>query len=166
MKKSRIIIVPLFLIILFGCSNNLISENSKKEYSKAERFIIDKGYLITSNEGIVSEYLLDKKLLTEMPYLQYWSVQSADPISYVGKRITTSKFIVKNHPLDNENDNRKKQTIIFLMEADNEVVGGYSLPDFDELHMGWVYTIDGKTLEEFTGISYPKWLNQWNLKYK
>ncbi|ULO08548.1 hypothetical protein H1230_07010 [Paenibacillus sp. 19GGS1-52] len=101
MKKSRIIIVPLFLIILFGCSNNLISENSKKECSKAERFITDKGYLITSNEGIVSEYLLDEKLLTEMPYLQYWSVQSADPISYVGKRITTSKFIVKNHPLDN-----------------------------------------------------------------
>jgi hypothetical protein len=66
MKKLRIIIVPLCLIILFGCSNNLISENSKKEYSQAERFITDKGYLITSNEGIVSEYLLDKKLLGEI----------------------------------------------------------------------------------------------------
>lgn len=166
MKKLKIILVPLFLILLFGCSNNLIIENSKKEYSNEERFITDKGYLITSNEGIVSEYLLDKKLLTEMPYLQYWSVQSVDPLSYVGKRITTSKFIVKNHPLDNENDNRKEQTIIFLMEADNEVVGGYSFPDYDELHKGWVYTIDGKTLEEFTGISYPKWSNEWNLKYK
>lgn len=101
-----------------------------------------------------------------MPYSQYWSVQSVDPLSYVGKRITTSKFIVKNHPLDNENDNRNKQTIIFLMEADNEVVGGYSFPDYDELNKGWVYTIDGKTLEEFTGISYPKWSNEWNLKYK
>jgi len=166
MKKLRIIIVPLFLIILFGYSKNLNSENSKKEYSKAEHFITDEGYLITSNEGIVSEYLLDKKLLTEMPYIQYWSVQSVNPISYVGKKITTSKFIVKNHPLDKENDNRKKRTIIFLMEADNEVVGGYSFPDYDELHMGWVYTIDGKTLEEFTGISYSKWSKQWNLKYK
>lgn len=165
MNKLRIILAPLFLFILFGCSNDLTSENSKKEYSKEERFIADKGYKLISSEGTVSEYLLDKKLLTEMPYLQYWSVQSIDPISFVGKKITTSKFIVKNHSLDNVNNNRKKQTVIFLMEADNEVIGGYSLPDYDE-YTGWVYTIDGKTLEEFTGLSYPEWSNQWNSKYK
>lgn len=67
------------------------------------------GYLIISNEGIVSEYLLDKKLLTDMPYMQYWSVQSVDPVDYIGKEITTSKFIVKNHPLDNEKDNTKNK---------------------------------------------------------
>ncbi|ETT61218.1 hypothetical protein BSK66_23620 [Paenibacillus odorifer] len=166
MKKLRTIIIPLFLIFLLGCSDEEISDNSKKEYSKAEQFITDMGYLIISNEGIVSEYLLDKKLLTEMPYIQYWSVQSVDPIDYIGKEITTSKLIVKNHPLDNEKDNTKKQTLIFLLEADDEVIGGYSFPDFDELHMGWVYTIDGKTLEELTGEAFPNWSKEWNLKYK
>lgn len=166
MKGLRITIVSLFLIILFGCSNNLTSENPKSEYSKAERFITDKGYSILSNEGIVADYVLEKKLLTEMPYSQYWSVQSVEPLPYVGKRITTRKFIVNNHPLDHVNDNRKKQTLIYVMEADNEVVGGYSYPDYDELHVGWAYTIDGRTLEEFTGISYPEWADQWELKYK
>lgn len=101
-----------------------------------------------------------------MPYIQYWSVQSVDPIDYIGKEITTSKFIVKNHPLDNEKDNTKKQTLIFLQEADDEVIGGYSFPDFAELHMGWVYTIDGNTLEELTGEAFPKWSKEWNLRYK
>lgn len=97
MKKLRRIIIPLFLIFYWDVVMRKLAI-IQKEYSKAEQFITDMGYLIISNEGIVSEYLLDKKLLTEMPYIQYWSVQSVDPIDYIGKEITTSKLIVKTTP--------------------------------------------------------------------
>jgi hypothetical protein len=84
-----------------------------------------------------------------------------------GKRISTSKFIVNNHPLDKTKDNTKQQTIVYVMESDDKVIGGYSLPDYNEIHYGGVYTLDGKTLEELTGMSdYPEWLEQWQEKYK
>lgn len=31
--------------------------------------------------------------------------------------------------------------------------------------MGGVYSIDGKTQEEITGLSYSEWLAQWTKKY-
>jgi len=52
------------------------------------------------------------------------------------------------------------------MESGDDVIGGYSIPDYQELHMGWVYSIDGETLEEMTGMSYPGWLEEWNKAYK
>ncbi|MDQ0112440.1 hypothetical protein [Paenibacillus harenae] len=164
--KTKLIILFLISIIMVGCNNHEDNTNKVSLSTTAELFITKKGYKIVKNEGYVYEYILEKKHLTEMPYLQYWSVQTIDPVSFVGKRIKTSKFIVKNHPLDNIDNNRGKQTNIYIMETEKQIIGGYSLPVHDDLQMGWVYTIDGKTLEELTGMPYQEWLEQWKQKYE
>lgn len=46
-----------------------------------------------------------------------------------------------------------------------EVVGGYSFPDSDELLYGGVYAIDGRTMEDVKGLTYPEWIDQWTRKY-
>ena len=161
--KTKLLIILLIAIITAGCSNH--KDNIIPITNTAEQFISDKGYSVINNEGYVSEYILERKHLTEMPYIQYWSVQTVDPVSFVGKQIKTSKFIVKGHPLDNVPHNSRKQTYIYLMESDERIIGGYSFPDLDDLGMGWVYTIDGKTLEELTGMPYQDWIEEWNQKY-
>ncbi|WP_037287790.1 hypothetical protein [Saccharibacillus sacchari] len=154
------LVVFLLLILLVGCGG------ANEDSDAAEQFITEKGYTIVKKEKEAYEYTLTKSQLTEMPYIQYWSVQSEAPDAYIGKQIRTSKFIVNHHPLDELSDQDKKQTVIYVMESGDDVIGGYSIPDYQELHMGWVYSIDGETLEEMTGMSYPGWLEEWNKAYK
>lgn len=159
MKRCRLI--PFLLLILFvGCGGR------NEDSDAAEQFITEKGYTIVKKEKETYEYTLTKSQLTEMPYIQYWSVQSEASDAYIGKQIRTSKFIVNNHPLDELSDQAKKQTVIYLMESGDDVIGGYSIPYYQELHMGGVYSIDGETLEEMTGMSYSGWLAGWNKAYK
>ena len=160
MNRYRSLILFLFVFILVGCGE------AKENSGAAEQFITEKGYTIVKKEKETYEYTLTKSQLTEMPYIQYWSVQSEAPDVYIGKQIRTSKFIVNHHPLDELSDQAKKQTVIYVMESGDDVIGGYSIPDYKELHMGWVYSVDGETLEEMTGMSYPGWQEEWNKAYK
>jgi len=45
------------------------------------------------------------------------------------------------------------------MVCENKAIGGYSLPDEDLI--GGVYSLEGKTLEEVTGLNYQDWLKKW-----
>ncbi|WP_145410643.1 hypothetical protein [Paenibacillus xylanexedens] len=154
--------ILLLLLLLIGCSTSKIIENDLM----VEQYVLDRGYTIVQNEGIVHEYILDKKQLMEMPYVQYWSVQDVDPLMYVDEKISTSKFTVSGHPLDDNSKNENQQTNVYIMSSATGIIGGYSSPTHSEMNDGWVCTIDGQTLEQHTGISYSAWLEQWQDKYK
>jgi hypothetical protein len=67
---------------------------------------------------------------------------------------------VKNHPLEkiyNVNTN------VYALVSDGQVIGGTSFPDGD--FVGGCYSLDGKTLEEVTGLSYQEWCSEWAKKY-
>jgi hypothetical protein len=49
------------------------------------------------------------------------------------------------------------------MMAESKVIGGYSYPNAKIY--GAISSLDGKTLEEVTGLSYQKWLESWAKKY-
>lgn len=75
-------------------------------------------------------------------------------------------FAVSGHPLDDNSKNDNQQTNVYVMSSVTGIIGGYSYPTHSEMNDGWVYTIDGQTLEQHTGISYRTWLEQWQDKYK
>ncbi|KQY83309.1 hypothetical protein ASD24_13610 [Paenibacillus sp. Root52] len=159
--NKRMLILVLFLPLI-GCSTSKKIENDLM----VEQYVLDRGYTIVHNEGIVHEYTLHKKQLVEMPYVQYWSVQDVDPLMYVGEKISTSKFIVSGHPLDENSDYDNPQTTVYVMSSATGIIGGYSYLTHSEMNDGWVYTIDGQTLEQHTGTFYRDWLEQWQDKYK
>jgi hypothetical protein len=49
------------------------------------------------------------------------------------------------------------------MMTEGDVIGGYSYPDADV--SGAYSSIDGKTLEEVTGLGYREWREKWEKKY-
>ncbi|MDR3682070.1 MAG: hypothetical protein P4L41_19015 [Flavipsychrobacter sp.] len=83
---------------------------------------------------------------------------------YFGKEITVYEFTVKNHPLEKIFKD-SKGTNVFIMLSEGKVIGGYSFPNADELLVGSVYSLDGKTLEEVTGLNYLQWSENWKNKY-
>lgn len=128
----------------------------------ATKYLDSKKYNILSYNGQVDDYLLKKDMLLTMPYVMYWSVQSTDAVNYIGKEIKVYKFTVNNHVLDNAKGNENKSTFVYVMICDNKVIGGYAFPNYSETMIGdWPYSLDGKTLEEETGMSYPDWLDGW-----
>lgn len=154
-------------------NGNLMPESVIKKFSImgnedliANEYISNKKYKIIKYCGKVDEYTLNNRIIVNMPYAMYWSVQNIDAKKYIGKDIKVYKFIVNNHVLDNIQYNKNKSTLIYLMISEGNVVGGYSIPNCDRPELGWVYSIDGKTLEDVTGMSYSNWLDSWNKKYK
>lgn len=138
-----------------------------QQYEKtAENYVNSKGYDIIKRKGEVVNYTLEKNMLygsnESTEYQQIWGVQNVEPDKYFGKQITVYGFTVKNHPLEKE---YKANTNIYIMISDGQVIGGYSFPDLSDLD-GGCSSLDGKTLEEVTGLSYTKWLEEWEKKYK
>lgn len=170
MKKLffNLIIVIASLMIFSSCSscNGIKTDNIKNNSNEklAITFLKSKGYNLVSKDGEVSKYVLKKNYLLKLPYQQYWGVQKINPDKYINKTIETYKFIINNHPLDNYKNNKNKQTIAWIMICDNKVIGGYSLPDVENFS-GGAYSLDGKTIEETTGLSFQNWLKQWTKKY-
>lgn len=155
-------IISLLIFILTGCkTGELKNQQPNNAESKiATKYLKDKNYIIVSNEGKVDEYILEKEDLLKLPYQMYWGIQNIDVSKFLKKNIKTFKFIVKEH------NNDKTQTIVWVMISDNNVAGGYSVPFNKNSVKGNVYSIDGKTLEEITGMTFQDWREQWVNKYK
>jgi hypothetical protein len=137
----------------------------------ANKYISNKNYNVLSYDGEVDDYTLNKEMLSSetynLPYIMEWSVQSVDPMDYIGKEIKVYKFTVNNHILDNVGLNENKSTFVYVMVYDDKVIGGYSIPNYSEMVVGdGVYSIDGKTLEEVTGMSFLDWSDNWQKKFK
>ncbi len=153
-------LMVLFLLIT-ACSNGSLQPLD----SPSREFLTEQGYEIIRQEDPVYEHKLTREDLTQLPHQMYWSVQSVDAAVYIGKMIYTTKFYVTNHPLERAPSNPQDQTIVCVMQTENEVIGGYSLPDLDSPTDGGVYSLDGRTLEEFSGMNYGTWKRQWDEKY-
>jgi hypothetical protein len=161
-KIASIIFIIVVLSFLFsGCGNS----NEKKDQQLVKAFLKEKGYSIVCIDEKSSTYTLKKVDLLKLPYQMYWGVQTVDAGNYIGKIIKTYRTIVKNHPLDKARNNNKGQTVVWVMVCEDRVVGGYALPDYDEMVSGGVYSLEGKTLEEVTGMTLHDWVEMWNKKY-
>ena len=162
MKKLSVIFIVLLIFTFVGCSNKATSnEIIVKEYVEA------KGYKITESKGEIYRYTLEKRKIcggTEtIPYQQAWSVQTIEPYVYFGKEIIIYGFIVKNHPLQEIDKHAEKGVVLSIMVADGEVIGGYSYPNANVV--GAFSSLDGKSLEEVTGLSFQQWSEAWEEKY-
>lgn len=153
------VIVGLVFLILTGCGKEATGDEKA-----AEQYVEEQGYKITSRKGEIHKYDLDKSKLygsTEsLPYQQIWSVQNLEPDKYFGKEITIYSFTVNNHPLKNI---FKVETNVYIMLCEGNVIGGYSFPDAEM--NGGVYSLNGKTLEEVTGMTFKEWTENWKKKY-
>lgn len=167
----NIIYLSCFVVIVFAMfyGQNVLFESPRQADNnsiKASRYLEDKGYRIISSNSLVSENVLLKEDLLKLPFNKYWGLQSVNPSDYLYKTIQTYSFIVKDHPLDNYKGNKDKQTAIWVMVCGNEIIGGYSSPVTEEDLYGGVYSLEGKTLEEATGLSYQEWQRQWSETYR
>lgn len=173
-RNSKLLYVFLVLLILVtsGCNKETSTTLTGDEKTAAE-YVNSLGYEITSYRSETNRYILNKKMLTEMPYMQIWGVQQSEPDPYLAKEIVTYGFIVTHHPLEEMYDSlykkRDYEINIEIMIVDGNVVGGTSSPkskDEDILLLGGPSALDGNDLETLKGMSYPEWLEEWMKKYK
>lgn len=161
MKKVIFAVITMFIILLTGCAKSATGDEKK-----AEDYVKAKGYRITSRDGQVHKYTLEKSRLYKgtktIPYQQIWGVQNVEPDKYFGKEIIIYGFTVKNHPLE-KIPKQSKDTRLYIMLSEGEVIGGYSYPNADV--SGSFYSLDGKTLEEVTGLTFKEWQESWKKKY-
>jgi hypothetical protein len=161
MKKLIFILIGLVLFTFIGCNKNITGDEKI-----AEEYVKSQGYEITGYKGEVKKYTLEKSKLYgstgSIPYQQSWGVQMVEPDKYFGKEITIYGFTIKNHPLETIYKN-SKGTNVYIMLSEGKVIGGYSYPNADI--DGSCYSIDGKTLEEVTGLSFQQWSEEWKKKY-
>jgi hypothetical protein len=162
MKKVIFILICIITFAVTGCAKKVTGDEKI-----AEDFIKSQGYKITSRKGEVERYVLEKsklKGITEnLPYIGAWSVQKVEPDKYFGKEIIVYGFIVKNHPLQERDRNAKSGVRLFVMLEERKVIGGYSYPNAEV--EGGLSSLEGKSLEEVTGLSYKQWAEDWNKKY-
>ena len=151
MKRLLCIILGLVFLILIGCS-----KSGTGDEKTAEEYIKTKAYKIITSKGEIQKYTLEKSKLywgiETIPYQQMWAVQKVEPDKYFGKEINIYCFTVEKHPLEKI---YTVKTNVYIMLSDGKVVGGYSFPN--EKLVCSVYSLDGKTLEEVTGLSYQQW---------
>lgn len=143
-------------------STQNVSADSEKDEKTAENYLENQGYKIITRRGKTSEYILEKNMLwgSSGNYAEVWGVQRVEPDKYFGKQITGYNFIVKNNPLEkiyNVNTN------VYVMVSGGQVIGGTSFPDGN--FVGGCYSLDGKTLEEVTGLSFQQWCDNWKKRY-
>lgn len=163
-------------LTLTGCSTNInqVSKTIDHNSIVAKTYLESQGYKTISYEGNVDNYTLTRDKLVSIPYSMCWELQAEDPGKYIGKEISVYKFNVTNHPLDNWKSTSKYpenvvksqgRTWVWVYIADNKIVGGHSYPVIDQIIVGSVWSLEGKTFEEVHNIPYKDWLAQWNSKY-
>lgn len=167
MRKLLFVLIGFFLFTLVGCTKKTAGDENI-----AENYVKSLGYKVIAHNGF-NKYTLDKSKLYGQGTMQYqstWRVQKSEPEKYFGKEITVVEFIVKNHPLQKVNKLAKNSVCIGVMLSEEKVIGGFSYFNADDnggkLPSGTgVMAIDGRSLEEVTGLSYEKWQDNWEKKY-
>jgi len=144
---TALCVVLLTYLVLVGCTQ------TQSKVEDTSKVIIDylesKDYKIVSYEGKVLERTISEDDLSYTPYKNMWTLQEVNPADYIGEKLETYEVIVKNHILDNAEDNKNKQTIVSVLVVDGEIIGGTSKPDYDGAEkLGGFYSLEGKTLEE------------------
>ena len=161
--------VTVFILIAFGFCNRIGNDDLiiNNDIKTAEKDIRDRGYVVVKTEGEIDKYTLDKnKIYGEIsttPYQQIWGLQNIDALEYFGNEITVYKFIVKNHPLEKQYSNSKNGIELYYMLSDGVIIGGYSYPNSNIA--GSFSSLEGKSIEEVTGLTFNEWEKAWREKY-
>lgn len=162
MRRLLFVLIGLVLLAFAGCTQEVTGDEKT-----AEDFVKSKGYTITARKGEILRYVLEKSKLYggtgTIPYQQAWGVQTVEPEKYFDKEIIIYGFTVKNHPIQKEDTNAKNGVNVYVMLSDGNVIGGYSYPNAKV--SGAYSSLDGKTLEEVTGLSFQQWQDNWKKKY-
>lgn len=155
--KYRISVLIGLLVMSFvtGCT---AEQKFPEEMRVVAEYLENKGFDIVSYEGPSQSYVLTKDIITELPYVMIWGVQSFNVSDYLDQRIETEKFIVKNHPLSED----KVDVYVFLVE--NQPIGGTAFPHGD-ISDGGYWNLDGKTLEDVQSKPFQEWLADWKIRY-
>jgi hypothetical protein len=167
-RWTRIGRIVLLLLTLLLLSANFGAAHGRDERT-AEEYLKSRGYIVISSAGLIYTYTLDaSKLAAGMEtwhFIDAWAVQQTAPEAYYGKSISLYRFVVKDHPLASAS---YPDTNITVMMCEGRVIGGTSFPavkEGDPILMGAPSSLDGRTLEEVTGLTYVQWLKQWEAKY-
>ncbi|WP_134683908.1 hypothetical protein [Brevibacillus migulae] len=165
MNKSLSILLAAICLFVFYSFLKVPANGATEVEKMLTRYVTEKGYHVVSHEKTVHTYLLQREMLTKLPDMATWGLLNVDPMPYIGKTISIHRLTVTGHPLD-QFPNSLGSTSISLYVCDGHIIGGTSLPVTKELLMGIPYSLDGKTLEEVTQQSFPKWRNDWNDNFK
>jgi hypothetical protein len=171
MNKLLFALIGLIFLTFVGCTERIVVDNKTAAVTGDEKTAIDfinlQGYTVTAKKGERQRYVLEKsKLYGEgtMIYQQVWGVQTVKPDKYFGKEIVVYGFTVKNHPMQKSDKEHTKNGVnVYIMLSEGKVIGGYSYPNADVA--GAFSSLDGKTLEEITGLSFQEWRDNWEKKY-
>ncbi|MDR5660036.1 hypothetical protein RH915_11095 [Serpentinicella sp. ANB-PHB4] len=167
MRRSIFVICFIVTSILITGCNTSSNSDAIEDITISEKisnYLLDKGYNIVLEEGKTEEYVLEKELLLPEaigPYAKIWMIQEIEPSDYFNKTIEEYKFIVKNHPLDHDEYIKNETTSVTVMVCEGKIIGGYSLHVSDDILLGGFYSLEGKTLEEITGMNYTEWSDRW-----
>jgi hypothetical protein len=152
-------ILGLSVLILSGCNKEVTGDQET-----AKEYVEQLGYKITSYSDQVYKYTIENGTMEDTLNQQIWGVQKIEPDKYFGKEISMYGFTVSNHPLGKV---YKLNTTVSIMICEGKVIGGTSFPDGKgkQRLIGGSYSLEGKTLEEITGLTYKEWQEKWHEKY-
>jgi hypothetical protein len=165
MRKFIVFLMGLILFT-FGVCIGVYVAKSTSDKKIAVNYIKSHGYKIITYKGQTQKYTLEKCQIygeKNLPNMLFWALQNTNPETYIGKEITVYSFIVKNHPLDKFANSDKYRTFLNIMICENKIIGGSSRPA--EETIGGADSLDGKSLEKVTGLTYEQWLEEWEIKY-
>ena len=170
MKKWLTIIGILGLtgMVLSGCASMSFSKALElEEVEKAAiELIEEKGYTVAALGGKSEAYVLDQDHLAQGKYSLIWGIQDLNPEKYIGKLVETYEFLVEDHPLLLEWDDKGNRIKLWVLSVEGEIIGGYTFSDYDEIHYGDVYSLEGETLEKVTEMRFQAWRKDWEEKYQ
>lgn len=155
-KKILVVFMLTFLVACNNETDDIITLSEAAEQARA--FVESFGYEVTSFE-YEETIIHTKDDLATLPYKQFWSVQTTEPIKYLNKELVQVNFLVQNHPLANMYASDKARVSVLL--CSDEVIAGTSFPYSKEPLLGSMYSIDGKTAEQVKA-NYLQWSQEWD----
>ena len=167
-----IVLLSLFGLVLAGC-NTSNTQAALSNEEKARAFVQTLGTTILTEEGEISRYTMNEEMLRDLSYMQLCAVQDDNPEAYLDREIVTYGFIIDHHPLEQRYaaiyEENEYETYVMIMIVDGKVIGGGSvaksmkIPDL--VIAGGYSAVDGRTMEEVSGMEYAEWFADWKAKY-
>ncbi|WP_313121075.1 hypothetical protein [Proteiniclasticum ruminis] len=154
-------VAAITMFIVVGCNQQTLESKLRDE-------IKEMGYEIIEYEDEVFPFEIRSKEeeYKDISRAIFWEIQEFDISNYEGKTIDYHIFRVAGHPIE-KSVNNAESTEIRLGVIDDVIVGGFSSPyKKGETYLGGPATIDGRSLEQLTDMTYIEWFNSWRDKYE
>lgn len=161
MRKILLTIVAITMLILVGCNQQTLESKLRDEIKKMDYEVIE-----YEDEVFTLEIKSKEEEYKDISRAKFWEMQEFDISNYEGKTIDYHIFRVAGHPIEKSVDNAES-TEIRLGVIDDVIVGGFSSPyKKGEVFLGGIATIDGRSLEQLTDMTYLEWFKSWSDKYE